>query len=229
MVDLIERLERAGAAYQADGSYYFHIAAFPAYGKLSGALTRRVRSPVPAAGSTPTSYTKEDVRDFALWKAVGPDEIGWDAQSERGRPGWHIECSAMSMTLLGETLDIHCGGVDNVTFRTTGNEIAQSEAATDSGSCHLVHSQHLRVSGEKMAKRLGNFATVPSEVIEGGASPAALRYLLAAPTHFAKPLPVLGRPAGRQQSEAVTRRLVAFQERIAGLGAVDGRDRVAKA
>ena len=98
-------------------------------------------------------YTKEDVRDFALWKAVGPDEIGWDTRIGRGHPGWHIECSAMSMTLLGESFDIHCGGVDNI-FPHHENEIAQSEAATGKRFVRIwCHSQHLRVSGEKMAKR----------------------------------------------------------------------------
>ena len=124
MVDLIERLEVAGAAYQADDSYYFHIAAFPAYGKLSGASAEGLVS--GASGRIDADdYTKEDVRDFALWKAVGPDEIGWDTRIGRGHPGWHIECSAMSMALLGESFDIHCGGVDNI-FPHHENEIAQS-------------------------------------------------------------------------------------------------------
>ena len=186
MVDLIERLERAGAAYQSDGSYYFHIAAFPAYGKLSGASAEGLVA--GASGRIDADdYTKEDVRDFALWKAVGPDEIGWDTRIGRGHPGWHIECSAMSMTLLGESFDIHCGGVDNI-FPHHENEIAQSEAATGKRFVRIwCHSQHLRVSGEKMAKRLGNFATV-RDVLEEGASPAALRYLLAARTHYRKAL-----------------------------------------
>jgi cysteinyl-tRNA synthetase len=222
MVDLIERLERAGAAYQADGSYYFHIAAFPAYGKLSGASAEGLVA--GASGRIDADdYTKEDVRDFALWKAVGPEEIGWDTRIGRGHPGWHIECSAMSMTLLGESFDIHCGGVDNI-FPHHENEIAQSEAATGKRFVRIwCHSQHLRVSGEKMAKRVGNFATVP-EVIDGGASPAALRYLLAARTHYRKALEYSDDLLA-DSNEAV-QRLVAFQDRVAGLHTADeGGDR----
>jgi cysteinyl-tRNA synthetase len=213
MVDLIERLEKAGAAYQTDGSYYFHIAAFPAYGKLSGA---RAEGLVAGASGRidADDYTKEDVRDFALWKAVGPDEIGWDTRIGRGHPGWHIECSAMSMTLLGESFDIHCGGVDNI-FPHHENEIAQSEAATGKRFVRIwCHSQHLRVSGEKMAKRLGNFATVP-DVLEEGASPAALRYLLAARTHYRKALDYSDELLA--DSTMAVQRLVDFQTRVDGL------------
>jgi cysteinyl-tRNA synthetase len=217
MVDLIERLERAGAAYKADGSYYFHIAAFPAYGRLSGANAEGLVA--GASGRIDADdYTKEDVRDFALWKAVGPDEIGWATRIGRGHPGWHIECSAMSMTLLGESFDIHCGGVDNI-FPHHENEIAQSEAATGKQFVRIwCHSQHLTVSGEKMAKRLGNFATV-REVIDEGASPAALRYLLAARTHYRKRLEYSDELLA-DSNEAV-QRLVAFQERVAALRTVD--------
>ncbi len=213
MVDLIERLEKAGAAYQTDGSYYFHIAAFPAYGKLSGA---RAEGLVAGASGRidADDYTKEDVRDFALWKAVGPDEIGWDTRIGRGHPGWHIECSAMSMTLLGESFDIHCGGVDNI-FPHHENEIAQSEAATGKRFVRIwCHSQHLRVSGEKMAKRLGNFATVP-DVLEEGASAAALRYLLAARTHYRKALDYSDELLA--DSTIAVQRLVDFQTRVDGL------------
>jgi cysteinyl-tRNA synthetase len=213
MVDLIERLERAGAAYRSDGSYYFHIAAFPAYGKLSG-----VSADSLVAGASgridADDYTKEDVRDFALWKAVGPDDIGWDTRIGRGHPGWHIECSAMSMALLGESFDIHCGGVDNI-FPHHENEIAQSEAATGKRFVRIwCHSQHLTVSGEKMAKRIGNFATV-SDVLEEGASPAALRYLLAARTHYRKRLEYSDELLA--DSNVAVQRLVDFQARVAGL------------
>jgi cysteinyl-tRNA synthetase len=222
MVDLIERLERAGAAYEADGSHYFHIAAFPSYGRLSGANAEGLVA--GASGRIDADdYTKEDVRDFALWKAVGPEQIGWDTRIGRGHPGWHIECSAMSMTLLGESFDIHCGGVDNI-FPHHENEIAQSEAATGKQFVRIwCHSQHLTVSGEKMAKRLGNFATV-REVIDEGASPAALRYLLAARTHYRKRLEYSDELLA-DSNEAV-QRLVAFQERVAALRTVDeGGDR----
>ena len=217
MVDLIERLERVGAAYRADGSYYFHIAAFPAYGKLSGANAEGLVS--GASGRIDADdYTKEDVRDFALWKAVGPDDIGWDTRIGRGHPGWHIECSAMSMTLLGESFDIHCGGVDNI-FPHHENEIAQSEAATGKRFVRIwCHSQHLRVSGEKMAKRVGNFATV-REVLDEGASAASLRYLLAARTHYRKPLEYSDELLA--DSNMAVQRLVDFQARVAGLSTVD--------
>jgi cysteinyl-tRNA synthetase len=217
MVDLIERLERAGAAYRADGSYYFHIAAFPAYGKLSGANAEGLVS--GASGRIDADdYTKEDVRDFALWKAVGPDDIGWDTRIGRGHPGWHIECSAMSMSLLGESFDIHCGGVDNI-FPHHENEIAQSEAATGRRFVRIwCHSQHLRVSGEKMAKRVGNFATV-REVLDEGASAASLRYLLAARTHYRKPLEYSDELLA--DSNMAVQRLVDFQARVAGLSTVE--------
>ncbi|HEY6468359.1 MAG TPA: cysteine--tRNA ligase [Candidatus Dormibacteraeota bacterium] len=222
MVALIERLVQAGAAYESDGSYYFHIAAFPAYGKLSGASAEGLVA--GASGRIDADdYTKEDVRDFALWKAVGPDEIGWDTRIGRGHPGWHIECSAMSMTLLGESFDIHCGGVDNI-FPHHENEIAQSEAATGKRFVRIwCHSQFLRVSGEKMAKRLGNFATV-RDILDEGATPAALRYLLAARTHYRKPLDYSDDLLA-DSNEAV-QRLVAFQSRVAELRTVEeGGDR----
>jgi cysteinyl-tRNA synthetase len=166
-------------------------------------------------------YTKEDVRDFALWKAVGPDDIGWDTRIGRGHPGWHIECSAMSMALLGESFDIHCGGVDNI-FPHHENEIAQSEAATGKRFVRIwCHSQHLRVSGEKMAKRLGNFATV-REVLDEGASAAALRYLLAARTHYRKSLDYSDELLA--DSNVAVQRLVDFQARVAGLRTVEAED-----
>ena len=213
MVDLIERLEREGAAYCSEGSYYFHIPAFPRYGRLSG-----ISADALVAGASgridADDYTKEDVRDFALWKAVRPGEIGWDTRLGRGHPGWHIECSAMSMALLGESFDIHCGGVDNI-FPHHENEIAQSEAATHKPFVRLwVHSEHLRVDGEKMARRTGRFLRVP-EVIEQGASPAAIRYLLAASTHYRKPLNYFDEPLAAS-GEAVER-LVAFRDRVAAL------------
>ena len=220
MVDLIERLEQAGAAYRTDGSYYFHIAAFPSYGRLSGASAEGLVA--GASGRIDADdYTKEDVRDFALWKAVGPDDIGWDTAIGRGHPGWHIECSAMSMTLLGESFDIHCGGVDNI-FPHHENEIAQSEAATGVRFVRIwCHSEHLRVGGEKMAKRLGNFATVP-EVLEEGASPAALRYLLAARTHYRKRLDYSDELLA--DSTIAVQRLVDFQTRVEELHTVEEDD-----
>ncbi len=218
MVALIEKLEAKGAAYKSDGSYYFHIAAFPSYGKLSGASAAGLIA--GASGRIDSDdYDKEDIRDFALWKAVAPGEIGWDSRIGRGRPGWHIECSAMSMTLLGDTLDIHCGGVDNI-FPHHENEIAQSEAATGRRFvCQWCHSAHLRIAGEKMAKRLGNFETVP-EVIGMGNRPAALRYMLAATTHYRKSLNYSDEPLAA--SHEAVERFTAFRDRVGQLQAGAG-------
>ena len=186
MVALIERLDAAAVTYRSDGSVYFHITAFPQYGRLSGV---RAEGLVAGAGGRVDAdeYDKEDARDFALWKAAESEEIGWDTPIGRGRPGWHIECSAMSMALLGESFDIHCGGVDNI-FPHHENEIAQSEAATGKPFVQIwCHSAHLRIGGEKMAKSLGNFATV-AELVASGARPSALRYLLIAAAHYRKPI-----------------------------------------
>ncbi len=184
MVSLIERLDAAGVTYRSEGSVYYRIAAFPPYGRLSGVHAEGL---VAGAGGRVDAdeYEKEDARDFALWKAVETGEIGWDTALGRGRPGWHIECSAMSMALLGESFDIHCGGVDNI-FPHHENEIAQSEAATGRPFVQVwCHGAHLRIDGEKMAKSLGNFATV-RELVDGGARPSALRYLLIAAGHYRK-------------------------------------------
>jgi cysteinyl-tRNA synthetase len=186
MVGLIERLEAAQVTYRGEGSIYYRIAAFPRYGRLSG---MRATGLVAGAGGRVDAdeYDKEDARDFALWKAVGADGIGWDTRLGRGRPGWHIECSAMSMSLLGEAFDLHCGGVDNI-FPHHENEIAQSEAATGKQFVQIwCHSEHLRIGTEKMAKSLGNFATV-DDLVAAGARPSAVRYLLAAGAHYRKPI-----------------------------------------
>ncbi|MBJ7593660.1 MAG: cysteine--tRNA ligase [Candidatus Dormibacteraeota bacterium] len=186
MVALIERLDAADVTYRSEDSVYFHISSFPQYGRLSG-----VRADGLVAGGggrvDADEYDKDDARDFALWKAAGDEEIGWDTRIGRGRPGWHIECSAMSMALLGESFDIHCGGVDNI-FPHHENEIAQSVAATRRPFVQIwCHGAHLNIEGEKMAKSLGNFATV-RELVDGGARPSALRYQLIAAAHYRKPL-----------------------------------------
>ncbi|MDQ6856157.1 MAG: cysteine--tRNA ligase [Candidatus Dormibacteraeota bacterium] len=186
MVALIERLDAVGVTYRSDDSVYFHITSFPPYGRLSGV---RAEGLVAGAGGRVDAdeYEKEDARDFALWKTVAADEIGWDTKLGRGRPGWHIECSAMSMALLGESFDIHCGGVDNI-FPHHENEIAQSEAASGKPFVQLwCHGEHLRVGGDKMAKSLANFATV-ADLVSSGARPSALRYLLIAGAHYRKPV-----------------------------------------
>jgi cysteinyl-tRNA synthetase len=213
MVALIERLHARGAAYCSDGSWYFHIAAFPEYGRLSGVSAEGLVA--GASGRIDSDdYRKEDLRDFALWKAVGPDEIGWDTRIGRGRPGWHIECSAMSMTLLGETIDIHCGGVDNI-FPHHENEIAQSEAATGRPFVRQwAHGAFLLVDEEKMAKRLGNFMTV-ADVLAEGNSASALRYMLAASSHYRKTTNYSDESIAASR-EAVER-LTAFRDRVAAL------------
>ena len=226
MVALIERLEAAAVTYRSDGSVYYRIAAFPDYGRLSGA---RAEGLVAGAGGRVDAdeYDKEDVRDFALWKAVGSEDIGWDTRLGRGRPGWHIECSAMSMALLGESFDIHCGGVDNI-FPHHENEIAQSEAATGKPFVQIwCHSAHLRIGGEKMAKSLDNFATL-QDLVGIGARPSAMRYLLTATAHYRKTINYSDASL-HAATESVDRfadfdtRVRAHQPRPAGSGGADAR------
>jgi cysteinyl-tRNA synthetase len=173
MIDLVSRLVEAGIAYERDGSVFFRIADDPDYGRLSRIDLSQVRQGERVASD---EYEKEDVRDFVLWKGAKPDEPSWDSPWGPGRPGWHIECSAMSMKYLGETFDIHCGGVDNM-FPHHENEIAQSESATGKTFVrYWLHAEHLIVDGEKMSKSLGNQYTL-GDLLERGHSPRALRYL----------------------------------------------------
>jgi len=184
MVALIESLIEKGHAYQTeDGSVFFRIASWPAYGKLA-----RIDPDQQRSGERVESdeYDKDDVRDFALWKAVKPGEPSWQTTLGEGRPGWHIECSAMSMRYLGPSFDIHTGGVDLV-FPHHEDEIAQSEASTGEPFVRTwLHCAHLQMGGAKMAKRTGNFSR-PADVYESGVSPQALRYALMA-THYRSPL-----------------------------------------
>jgi cysteinyl-tRNA synthetase len=185
MVDLVSRLTARGHTYAAEGGVYFRIASFPAYGKLS----RLDAAGIQAGARVDTDkYDKENARDFVLWKAK-EDEPGWahwDAPFGRGRPGWHIECSAMSMKYLGQTFDLHCGGEDLI-FPHHENEIAQSEAGTGQPFVrHWVHVKHLMVDNETMSKSKGNFFLIP-ELLEEGHSGDAIRYLLAS-AHYRKPL-----------------------------------------
>ncbi|MCU0302533.1 MAG: cysteine--tRNA ligase [Thermoanaerobaculales bacterium] len=174
MVEIIKRLEEGGHTYRSEGSVYYRISTFPGYGKLSGV---RPEANLAGARVDVDDYDKEDARDFVLWKAPKEGEPVWDTELGPGRPGWHIECSAMAMALLGETFDIHCGGVDNI-FPHHENEIAQSEGATGKAFAHTwLHAEHLVVEGEKMAKRLGNFFTL-RDLVERGFDPLAVRYLL---------------------------------------------------
>jgi len=174
MVELTQRLLDAGIAYVNEGSVWFRIAADSDYGKLSGVDLEEVKQGARVASD---EYGKEDVRDFVLWKGAKPGEPSWESPWGPGRPGWHIECSAMAMKYLGETFDIHCGGVDNM-FPHHENEIAQSESATGKAFAKLwLHSEHLIVDGQKMAKSLGNFYTL-KELVAQGRDPRAIRYLL---------------------------------------------------
>jgi len=175
MVKLIERLRRQSFTYESEGSTYFRISKFPGYGKLSKIDLSGIKT---GARVEADSYEKEDPRDFALWKAPKENEPFWETGLGRGRPGWHIECSAMSMRYLGESFDIHTGGVD-LAFPHHENEIAQSEAATGRPFVrHWLHGEHLLVEGEKMSKSLGNFYTL-RDLFARGYRPSAIRYLLA--------------------------------------------------
>jgi cysteinyl-tRNA synthetase len=181
MAELIARLEQDGHAYQSDGSIYYRIASFPAYGKLS--KINFAGNIVGGSERVDTDkYEKEDARDFALWKAVEQGhDAAWDTEIGRGRPGWHIECSAMSMQYLGEQFDIHCGGVDLI-FPHHENEIAQSEGATGRKFVNYwLHGEHLKINGESMSKSKGNYFTL-RDLIAQGFSPTAVRYsLISAP------------------------------------------------
>jgi cysteinyl-tRNA synthetase len=185
MVSLIERLTENGHTYVADGSTYFRISTFPRYGALAHLDVSGLK---PGARVDVDEYGKDDPRDFALWKARKPGEQSWETPLGAGRPGWHIECSAMSMQYLGETLDIHAGGVDLI-FPHHEDEIAQSEGATGKPFVrYWLHAEHLQDStGEKMSKRLKNFSTVRDLLAEGYA-PRAIRYALLTGAHYRSPL-----------------------------------------
>jgi cysteinyl-tRNA synthetase len=175
MVKLIQTLEQKGYAYKSEGSYYFRVEKFLDYGKLSRIDLEGIRA---GARVDADEYDKANVRDFVLWKAAKEGEPFWDTPLGPGRPGWHIECSVMSMKYLGETFDIHSGGVDLV-FPHHENEIAQSEAATGKPFVrYWLHGEHLVVNGEKMSKSLGNVYTL-RDLIAKGHRPTAIRYLLA--------------------------------------------------
>ncbi len=175
MVHAIQILEEKGCTYLSEGSTYFRIASFPEYGKLSHNDFSGMRS---GARVDVDEYEKDDARDFVLWKARKGDEPYWAEPIGDGRPGWHIECSAMAMKYLGETLDIHAGGVDLV-FPHHENEIAQSESITDRPFARFwLHSEHLLVEWQKMSKSLGNFFTL-RDLEQKGYKPEVVRYLLA--------------------------------------------------
>ena len=182
MVALIKILMDKDFAYRGeDGSIYFSISKFKDYGKLSKIKTSELKVGVRVSQD---EYAKEEAQDFALWKAWTPEDgdVFWETELGKGRPGWHIECSAMSMKYLGETFDIHCGGVDNM-FPHHENEIAQSEAATGKKFVdYWLHNEHLLVEDKKMAKRLGNFYTL-RDLLAKSYDPIVIRYLLMS-THY---------------------------------------------
>jgi cysteinyl-tRNA synthetase len=184
MVTLIAKLLDNGHAYRTDdGSIFFRIASWPAYGTLAKLDPGGSRVGERVAAD---DYGKDDVRDFALWKGTKPGEPSWQTEIGEGRPGWHIECSAMSMKYLGESFDIHTGGVDLI-FPHHENEIAQSEAATGKHFVNVwLHNAHLVLGGQKMARRVGNISR-PAEVYADGYTPAELRYTLIR-THYRAPL-----------------------------------------
>jgi len=175
MVSAIEELERRGYTYRSDGSVYYRISKFPGYGKLSHNDFSGIRA---GARVDSDEYDKADARDFVLWKAPKDSEPFWESEIGPGRPGWHIECSVMAMKYLGETLDIHAGGVDLI-FPHHENEIAQSEAITSKPFARFwLHSEFLNVEAQKMSKSAGNFYTL-RDLLGMGYAPEAVRYLLA--------------------------------------------------
>ncbi|HKJ01891.1 MAG TPA: cysteine--tRNA ligase [Longimicrobiales bacterium] len=222
MVRFIEGLLASGHAYQADdGAVYFSIARFPDYGKLKGIDLSTLRAGARVAQD---EYEKEDARDFALWKAATEaDErarAAWDAPWGRGRPGWHLECSVMSLAEVGETLDIHLGGEDLV-FPHHENEIAQSEAATGKPFVrYWLHVKHLLVEGRKMSKSLGNFITV-RELLDKGYDPASIRHQLLS-AQYRKELNFT--MAGLDASRNAVQRLLDFEARLEALSVDDGAE-----
>src|ERR1700720_3804521 len=207
MVKLIERLQEKTYTYPSEGSIYYRIAKFPHYGQLSNIDVTGIQA---GARVDVDRYEKESARDFALWKAPKPGEHFWETPIGKGRPGWHIECSAMAMKYLGETLDIHTGGID-LAFPHHENEIAQSEGATGKPfSRYWLHAEHLLVEGEKMSKSQGNFFTL-RDLFAKGYKPSALRFALAS-VPYRKQLNFTF--DGLQQAVSAVERLRNFADRL---------------
>ena len=207
MVRLIQRLQEKSFTYSGEGSIYYRIAKFPRYGKLSKIDLTGIQA---GARVDNDRYEKESARDFALWKAPKPGEHFWDSALGPGRPGWHIECSAMAMKYLGETLDIHTGGID-LAFPHHENEIAQSEGATGKPFVrYWLHAEHLLVEGEKMSKSQGNFFTL-RDLFAKGYKPSALRFALAS-VPYRKQLNFTF--DGLQQAASSVERLRNFADRL---------------
>jgi cysteinyl-tRNA synthetase len=207
MGDMIRALEQNGHTYRRDGSIYFKISTLPSYGRL----VRLDPDAIKTGVRNDDEYSKDDARDFVLWKATKPGEPTWDVGTGPGRPGWHIECSAMALRLLGEgPIDIHAGGIDLI-FPHHENEIAQAEGATRSPFARFwVHVDHLFVENQKMSKSLGNCYVVP-DIVARGYRPSALRYLLLS-SHYRKQLNFTW--AGMDQAEESLRRIADFVARL---------------
>ncbi len=208
MADLIAALGKNGHTYVSDGSIYFKISTLPGYGKLAHLDHEGMK---PGARIDSDNYAKDDARDFVLWKATKPDEPTWNVVDPPGRPGWHLECSAMALRLLGESpIDIHGGGIDLI-FPHHENEIAQSEGATGKlFSRFWVHVEYLLVDEQKMSKSLGNTYTIP-DIVARGFRPSAVRYLLLS-AYYRKQLNFTWESLA--QAEEALRRLADFLARV---------------
>jgi cysteinyl-tRNA synthetase len=208
MSDLIERLEQNGFTYRRDGSVYFDIDKFKDYGALAGIERSQLKT---GARVDRDEYDKENAQDFVLWKAKKTDdEPAWDTPFGAGRPGWHLECSAMSMKYLGEHFDIHSGGIDLI-FPHHQNEIAQSEGATGVRFVNYwLHCAYLQVDGQKMSKSLGNTYTI-NYLVEKGFDPVSIRYFLLS-SHYRSPLNFTFE--GAAQSDTAVARLRDFKRRL---------------
>jgi len=217
MIELAERLRERGHTYDSQGSLYFRIDSFDGYGRLCHLDKREIRV---GARVDSDEYDKEDARDFVLWKGHRPGEPKWDSPFGAGRPGWHLECSAMSIKYLGDTFDLHTGGVDNI-FPHHENEIAQSEAATGRPFVrYWMHAAHLMVDGEKMSKSKGNFWTL-RDLLARGHDPRAIRWLLLT-THYRTPLNFT--IDGLARAAAEIQRLDDFHDRLDREVVPAGRD-----
>jgi len=220
MADLVSALDRSGHTYRSDGSVYFRIGSFPEYGRLARLDHEGIK---PGARVDADNYAKDDARDFVLWKGARPGEPSWDVVDPPGRPGWHLECSAMALRLLGEPpIDIHGGGIDLI-FPHHENEIAQSEGATGRQFARFwVHVEYLLVDDQKMSKSLGNTYTVP-DIVAKGYRASAVRYLLLS-GHYRKQLNFTWASLG--QAEESLRRITDCLTRVGAVTTAGAHDAV---
>jgi cysteinyl-tRNA synthetase len=213
MIQLVQKLLDKKHAYERGGSVYFDISSWPAYGRLSGTQVNTCDVGGSYSRIDADEYDREQVQDFVLWKASKPEEPSWDSPWGAGRPGWHLECSALSMTYLDETLDIHTGAVDLI-FPHHENEVAQSEAATGKPFCRFwLHPAHLIVEGQKMSKSLGNFYTL-RDLLGRGHDPLAIRHQLLS-AHYRHQLDFTEKSL--QDSSQALQRLWDFVDRLNSL------------